>query len=171
MYNLTTVRHSLTGCSSSSSARDRSLAVRPQVLPSSCLSSLPALISLQHLCSTPLCRPVKLQGSRCWFTSLFMKEIPRHILWLSLPVCSSGCAFIIYTLVAFQNGTSSIYDAYKQVRSSASQMLRFLNHVLFMCVAALCATQHVHTRGFLPHLRFRVSEGGLNVKSVLQLWL
>ena len=39
---------------------------------------------------------------------IYEEKSPCHILWLSLSVCSSGCAFIICTFVAFQDVKRSI---------------------------------------------------------------
>ena len=76
-----------------------------------------------------------------------MKEIPCHILWLPLTVCLFVrlCVYHLQLSLHFRMERAAFDDVYKQVRSSASQMLGFLNPVLFMFGAALCAARHVHT--------------------------
>jgi len=134
--------------------------------PSSCLSSLPALISLQHLRSTPLCRPVKLQGSRYSFTSLFMKEIPRHILWLSLSVC----LFVRLCVYHLHLRCISEWNALhlRCLQASAVQRLSDagISESCFVYVRCgfVCSATRAHeyhaSRGLLTRRGFRVSGSG-----------
>ena len=147
------MRQSLTGCPSSSSARDRSLSLRPQVPPSSCLSSLPALISLQHLRSTPLCSPVNLQGSRYNFASLFMqKNSLSHFVVVSvcLSVCPSDrlCFYHLHLRCISERKALHLMALTSKCGPTPLRCLGF--RILFcLCSVRLCVQRSTCARNFM----------------------